>query len=305
MSGKDYILTVIIPNRNLTGLLERCLRSVPRREDIQIIVVDDASDPDVLASGPYPGSDDPSVETIFSSERRGAGHARNLGLERAEGKWLMFLDSDDFLLPGALELIDRYTSSDSDIVFFNIESAFSDSLKPAWRQERFRQAFERYQADGGQLDAFLRYGYTEPWGKLIRRSLVADNGISFEESPVANDYRFSVMIGYYAEKIELCLQPLLCVTVREGSLSNDYFGDAANVLARVRVYAGIQRFYDEKGIALEPLFRLLRGVRGKRKDIFAEAMDLAASMGYGRLSVLYRCFIGYFRSRCRPSGRFI
>ena len=108
-------MSLIIPNRNCLDLLERCLDSVPRRDDIQIIVVDDASDPKVVDFEKYRSLADEHVEIIFTTEGLGAGYARNVGLRHAHGKWLMFLDSDDFLLPSALDLIDRYSASESDI----------------------------------------------------------------------------------------------------------------------------------------------------------------------------------------------
>ena len=137
----DYLLTIIIPNRNILDLLSRCLDSLPRRKDIQIIVVDDASEISQEAFAGYPGLDDPFVEVVFCSDAKGAGHARNVGLAKAKGNWLMFVDSDDFLLPSALSLIDKYADSDSDIVYFNIESRYSDTLLPAWRHEKFQKAF--------------------------------------------------------------------------------------------------------------------------------------------------------------------
>lgn len=299
-----YLLTIIVPNRNILDLLERCLSSLPRRDDIQIIVVDDASDISEEERESYPGVGDPHVQVIFTQEASGAGHARNVALEHAEGKWLMFVDSDDFLLEGALELIDRYADSDRDIVFFGIESRYSDTLKPAWRGERFEEAFSRYPEENGQLERFLRYGYTEPWGKLIRRSLVCDNAIRFDESLVANDYMFSVKTGYYASSVELCREPLVCVTVRSGSLCNDYFGSDEKTMSRLEVYAGVQHFFDTHDIALEPLFRFVRGIRGKRRHLFSAALDRCASLGFSHVKVLWRCFTGYVVNIFKSENKF-
>ena len=297
-----YLLTIIIPTRNIFDLLARCLASIPRRDDIQIIVVDDASEMSQQQKDSYPGLNDPHVEVLFTHEAKGAGYARNVALERAEGKWLMFLDSDDFLTENASALIDSYADSASDIVFFNIESRYSDTLEPAFRHERFQRAFADY--SGEQLEKFLRYGYTEPWGKLIRRSLVSKNGISFDESMVANDYMFSVKTGHYADKVELCLQPLVCVTERQGSLCNDYFGTEEKTMSRLRVYAGVQRFFDDNGLELEPLFRFMRGIRGQRRHLFKKALAECHGYGYSTKQVLFRCLTGYIRNRFKSKNRF-
>ena len=141
LTHMGYLLSIIIPTKNLFSLLERCLASLPRRSDIQIIVVDDSSDMTPEEKAHYPSLNDPGVEVIFTTEAKGAGYARNVALNRAEGKWLMFVDSDDFLTENALQLIDAYADSDNDIVFFGIESRYSDSLEPAWRHQKFEKAF--------------------------------------------------------------------------------------------------------------------------------------------------------------------
>ena len=86
----DY--SIIIPSKNLPDLLQRALDSIPRRDGIQVIVVDDASDPGVVDFSAYPGLEDPQVEVVFTKEARGAGYARNAGLARAAGRWTLFLD---------------------------------------------------------------------------------------------------------------------------------------------------------------------------------------------------------------------
>jgi glycosyltransferase involved in cell wall biosynthesis len=285
-------------------LLERCLDSVPRRDDIQIIVVDDASDPKVVDFDKYRSLADGHVEIIFTTEGLGAGHARNVGLRHAYGQWLMFLDSDDFLLPSALDLIDRYSATQSDIVYFNIESCYSDTRLPAWRHEKFKAAFANYSKENGQLENFLRYGYAEPWGKLIRRSFVEENGFMFQESKVANDYMFSMQTGHAAERIELCLDPLLCVTVRSGSLTSDHFGSDENTMNKLRVFIGVQKFFDENGIRLEPLFRFIRGIRTKKSAMFKTALRECAQNGYPTCIVLFRCLFGYVYSRLKPTNKF-
>lgn len=299
-----YLLSLIIPHRNCLDLLERCLDSVPRRDDIQIIVVDDASDPKVVDFEKYRSLADEHVEIIFTTEGLGAGYARNVGLRHAHGKWLMFLDSDDFLLPSALDLIDRYSASESDIIYFNIESRYSDTMLPAWRHEKFKAAFANYSKESGQLDKFLRYGYGEPWGKLIRRSFVEKHGFTFQESKVANDYMFSMQTGHAAESIELCLDSLLCVTVRSGSLTSDHFGSDENTMNKLRVFIGVQKFFDENGIRLEPLFRFIRGIRTKKSNMFKTALEECAQNGYPTCVVLFRCLFGYIYSRLKPENKF-
>ena len=82
--------SIIIPHKNIPDLLQRCLNSIPRRTDIQIIVVDDNSDPKKVDFEHFPGVGEKCVEVYFTKEGKGAGYARNMGLKYAKGKWLLF-----------------------------------------------------------------------------------------------------------------------------------------------------------------------------------------------------------------------
>ena len=66
-------------HKNIPNLLQRCLDSIPNREDVQIIVVDDNSDPNIVDFDKFPGLNRSNVEVIFTKEGKGAGYARNTG----------------------------------------------------------------------------------------------------------------------------------------------------------------------------------------------------------------------------------
>ncbi len=91
----QYNYSIIIPHKNTPDLLQRCLDSIPRRVDLQIIVVDDNSDIEKVNFIHFPGLNDPHIEVVFTKEGKGAGYARNVGLKHAKGKWLVFADADD------------------------------------------------------------------------------------------------------------------------------------------------------------------------------------------------------------------
>ena len=195
--------SIIIPHKNIPALLQRCLDSIPRREDVQIIVVDDNSDTDKVDFANFPGLNDPFVEVIFGKNengRKGAGYARNLGLECAKGKWLLFADADDYFLSEAFAYFDEYVASEYDIIY--------------WNRNNFDTYFSLLDED------ILRYQYYAPWSKMIRRSLVEKNCIRFEEVIASNDIMFSVKIGFYANRIVADNRKLYFHVFRKGSLVN-------------------------------------------------------------------------------------
>ncbi len=116
-SGVD--VSVVIPAYNAEKYLIECVDSVlnrSKRIGVQVIVVDDGSTdstPELLKK--Y--SDNENVEIVTQENSGSAANARNAGLLRAEGKYVMFTDSDDILLPGAIEkLYDAAEKNGSDIV---------------------------------------------------------------------------------------------------------------------------------------------------------------------------------------------
>ena len=111
------LFSIIIPHKEIPDLLMRCLRSIPVSEDIQVIVVDDNSPNADTYLERYPELSRPYLEFIRTTKGGGAGYARNVGLDHAKGKWLLFADSDDFFCEHAFEVIKEYEESDADVIF--------------------------------------------------------------------------------------------------------------------------------------------------------------------------------------------
>lgn len=116
-------------------MTKRCIQSIPDRDDIQIVIVDDNSSvPNRLKSVESELRRN-NATFIYTVEGRGAGYARNVGIENAVGKWLIFADADDFFTEDAFNVFDKYKESDNDIVYFFHTSVYSDTLEPCLRYE--------------------------------------------------------------------------------------------------------------------------------------------------------------------------
>lgn len=92
------LLSIIIPTHNRPHLLPRAVRSALDQTftDLEVVVVDDASKEPVQAANL---TNDPRLRVIRLDASRGASGARNVGIQEARGRWLMFLDDDDYILP--------------------------------------------------------------------------------------------------------------------------------------------------------------------------------------------------------------
>ena len=210
--------SIIIPHKNIPRLLQRCLDSIPRREDVQIIVVDDNSDVDKVDFANFPGLNDSFVEIVFGKNekgRKGAGYARNLGLEKAKGKWLVFADADDFFDVSFEQALDKYKDDENDIIYFYVSSVDSETLQPINRHVYLINRLLEIQSTNNWDTGF---DLCTPWGKFIKREFVERNRIRFQEVQYANDVLFIIKIASIAKK-KISEDKIYIVTGRSESLT--------------------------------------------------------------------------------------
>ena len=230
-----YNYSIIIPHKNSPDLLSRCLKSIPERDDVQVIIVDDNSSPDKVDFQIFPGLNTKNTICIFDKSGKGAGHARNVGLEIAEAKWLIFCDCDDFFTSVFSSILDENVNSEYELTYYDIESVFSDTLEPCNRSENYKEKF--YKAIEDEDIDLLRYKMTTPWGKIVLHSFVMENGFRFDETPVANDAWFSFLIGHNAKKVNAVKKSLYVVTENRSSLMHQ--NSKKNLWCRLEVAARI------------------------------------------------------------------
>lgn len=220
-----FIYTIIIPHYKSVALLSRCLMSIPSRNDIQILVIDDNSN--ITPEEFYrvcPSHN--NLRYYFLTENHGAGHARNVGLKHALGKWLIFADSDDFFINNAFNLCDKYKDSEFDIVYFGIRSVDSNTGIKTERYRIYNSYIDNYNINNNLSIDKLRFRHDVPWGKMIKRNIITENHILFDETQYCNDTMFSTISAMFAKKIFADKTPFYCVTSCDGSLTTHKSLDA-------------------------------------------------------------------------------
>lgn len=289
MSKPKY--SIIIPHFNIPKLLRRCLDSIPSRDDIQVIVVDDCSSSEVVDElknqlAPQYGR----VEFFYQEENRGGGRCRNVGLKYAEGEWLLFADADDFFTDHLSELLDESYDDKNDIIYFPVDCVLSDNPNVRSNERQINSLrIEKYCESGD--DKLLRYLYSEPWGKLIKKSLVDQYQIQFSETKVCNDYYFSAITGFHASNIKAVNVPLYVVTVRKNSVSSKT-ETALKIKDRIDVTVAVQSYLQAHGYKLEEQYKVekldLRMIALFKKSFFmwVKELFLIHQSGLSSLSVV-------------------
>lgn len=174
-SNRTVSVSLVIPVYNVEQFLPRLLDSIlaQTREDWECILVDDGStDASGKICNEY-GKKDPRFRAI-RQENSGAGPARNRGIPVANGKYLFFADSDDWLDPDALRLsVEEAERTSADILVFGFARHGRDKR---------RSATDTVSVPIGKIDLCAVQNpkaFRIIWNKLFRASFVRENGLRF------------------------------------------------------------------------------------------------------------------------------
>ena len=178
------IVSVIVPVHNAEKYLEQCLESILGQTlgDIEVICVNDRSTDGSAEILDGFAEKDPRL-SVLQSPGLGAGGARNIGLRAAKGKYLSFLDADDFFESDMLEAtVEQAERDNSDIVVYG--SWIYDTVKQSNRQAKWRLQVDRLPPESpfkpsDISDRLFDVFGNDAWNKLFRASLIRENDLLF------------------------------------------------------------------------------------------------------------------------------
>ncbi|MEM9749096.1 MAG: glycosyltransferase family 2 protein [Actinomycetota bacterium] len=209
------VVSVVVPCYEVEAYVDECLSSVVRQSypHLQIVVVDDGSNdrtPELVRA--WAGRD-PRIEVV-RQENAGLGAARNLGIDRATGDYLTFVDSDDLLEPTAIErMVAAIETSNSDFVT-GVVDRFDSSRR--WRLVLHRRGFNEnlrrthvYERPSLLNDHFA-------CAKLFRRSFWDRHGCRFPTGVLFEDIELITRTHCLAEAVDIEAKPVYLWRVREG-----------------------------------------------------------------------------------------
>lgn len=191
--------SVVVPVYNAEGTLHRCLDSLlsSERDDVEIILVDDGSQDNSGRICDAYAREHPCVHVIHK-ENGGPSAARNDGIEAAQGDYLLFVDSDDYVSEDFFECADRERSEyDFDLIHFSSQIERSGAVKELHRQNRFA-SFEHDAVLNRILESILYRTINTPCSKAYKRSIIMEHQIRFpEEAAIGEDWAFNVMYAIH------------------------------------------------------------------------------------------------------------
>lgn len=240
--SETVLYSIIIPHRNSIHFLPKLFSSIPERDEIEIILIDNS--PKRITKEQI--GIDRVFNLLYSDPSRGAGGARNVGIENAHGKWLIFADADDYFTDNAFSIFDSKKSSDADIVYTCMSGVYIDTGEKSKRGDGYTNLVKGY-IQGFRSETELRLKFASPCCKMIRRSFVNNYKLKYDEVPAGNDMYFSLLSGYYAKKIEALDEVTYIATVSTGSLTKQR--NLTIIESRYKVFLRYNKFVRDHSLS--------------------------------------------------------
>ena len=267
---KDCQLSIIVPHYNTPESLLTLLKSIPVRDDFEVIVVDDNSTVP-LEELQKELADFPMVHFFVNdSGTKGAGASRNVALKHAMGKWILFADADDYFTENLYDKIHSYLDSDYDMVYFPPTSRDIVTGNVSSRHVMYMELVDNYRENPTLKKLTeMKYGFCTPWSKLIRRQIIEEHDIVFDEIMVSNDIMCMTKCAFYSQKVAASNQTIYCVT--RGGKTLTSHKDEKRFDTRIQVlvnrYVFLRENLSKKEFRYAHIDRL---ALGKLVDVFIE-----------------------------------
>ena len=246
MKKNNPDISIIVPAYNAEKHISKCLNSLlsQTKKELEFIIIND-------------GSTDQTEKIIksfsdkrliyFKNKNQGIGKTRNFGIEKATGQYIMFLDSDDYLVSTACEVLFTAAQKNSlDLVIADFYKKYPQSLEEIHTPD--------FAISSLKENPDIITEYLNPWAKLYNRKMLIDNNIKFVENLKYECLNYYVIHSNSETTIrdERCFDILKIITIiRNYTQDKDYLKEKIDKLT-VRIitnYTIQQRMQKDKKIA--------------------------------------------------------
>lgn len=176
-------ISIIVPSYNAEKYIDKCIKTLinQTKKELEFIIINDGSTDsteDIIKS-----YDDKRIK-YFKNKNQGISKTRNFGIDKAKGKYIMFVDSDDYIEKDACrKLYDKIKTTNSDVVVSDFYIV-KDDKKEKININSFDDSTLK---DNPKL---LNIVNTAPWNKIYKRDLIINNNIKFPENLKYEDAPF-------------------------------------------------------------------------------------------------------------------
>ena len=206
-------VSVIVPVYNVEKYLKKCLDSLVNQtlNGIEIIIVNDGSPDNSQTIIDEYVNNYPKKVKAYKKKNGGLSSARNFGLKYANGEYVAFVDSDDYVELNMFEIMyNKAKKNHYDVVCCNHYEVHEDVLEI----KKITNIF------GVQEKNKYLFQSICAWDKLIKRELILKNNWTFPEGIWYEDFASTPALALYTDKIGYVEEPLYYYLIRNGSIMN-------------------------------------------------------------------------------------
>lgn len=156
---------------------------------------------------------------VVHQENQGISAARNAGVTEAKGKYLLFLDSDDFLVPNSLSiLLELANKNNLDVLGFNLIYVAENCNESPIKQSEMQDHVEVMSG----FEYMARNNFVaQVWWYVVRRELIVGNDIKFPVGHMLEDAAFNVRLFSRAQRMAQVPNAIYCYRQRPTSIMNN------------------------------------------------------------------------------------
>lgn len=237
-------VSVIVPVYNVEKYIARCISSIKNQtfKDFEVLVINDGTqDNSIEEAKKIIGDDNRFI--IYNKENGGLSDARNYGIERAEGEYVVFIDSDDFVDCDYLRILyNECILENADISCCRYKMYFCDYFEPPIPLGRKSGVLDFREA----LDTLIRDNNMQSfaWNKMYKRSLFSETGIKYPDM-YFEDVATTPRLMFNAGKVAISEKYLYSYVRRFGSILSTM--NVKKINDYIRSYYIIRNYLEKKG----------------------------------------------------------
>lgn len=199
-------VSIIVPIYNSESNLNTCIESLLNQtfKNIEIILINDGSiDKSGEICDNYAKID--NRISVFHKKNGGVSSARNLGINKSSGKYIMFCDSDDWMENNCVEVLyNKISTFDTDIIYSGVYR--EEYLNNVKIKDKVSAVSQELHLNVSELYNYLEYiinsiesPFLSPWAKIYRGDIIRNNNLYFDEKMVClEDFYFNIQFLEYS-----------------------------------------------------------------------------------------------------------
>lgn len=243
----DSLVSIIVPIYNAEKYLNRCVDSILKQDypKFELLLMDDGSrDSSGAICDEYARKD--SRVKVVHKENTGVSDTRNQALSLAQGEYIQFLDSDDWIVPEATRLLVRSMEQyQCDMVIADFYRVSGERLAQKGDIEE-DGVMDRQEFAACMIENPADFYYGVLWNKLYRRKIIEENSIRMDVSiSWCEDFLFNLEYIRHASSFYALQVPIYYYLKRKGSLASQGLSISNTVRMKINIFEYYNEFYKD------------------------------------------------------------